>query len=200
MLFRSAKVGNWPGITVDLLTARLILGPDLVQMIDLPGIYDLCGHAEDEKVVTSFLQHQKPDLILMVMSATQMERQTRLMSDLQAMGLPMVLVITMADEAKKLGISINVSGLSQELGWPVCLLSAKYGQGMEQLLSVLRQALTPGQETLPKHPDIQTWESAVKKHVQTPSQAPRAWTQALDRVFLHPWLGLPLFLLMMLLV
>ena len=99
-----AKVGNWPGITVDLLTARLILGPDLVQMIDLPGIYDLCGHAEDEKVVTSFLQHQKPDLILMVMSATQMERQTRLMSDLQAMGLPMVLVITMADEAKKLEI------------------------------------------------------------------------------------------------
>ena len=44
-----AKVGNWPGITVDLLTARLILGPDLVQFIDLPGIYDLCGHAEDEK-------------------------------------------------------------------------------------------------------------------------------------------------------
>ena len=126
-----AKVGNWPGITVDLLTARLILGPDLVQFIDLPGIYDLCGHAEDEKVVTTFLRHQRPDLILLVMSATQLERQTRLMADLSAMHLPLVIVITMADEAQKSGITIDVNGLSERVGLPVCLLSSKYGQGTE---------------------------------------------------------------------
>ena len=67
-----AKVGNWPGITVDLLSARLIVGGDWVQLIDLPGIYDLCGHAEDEKVVTTFLKHQRPDLVMLVMSATKL--------------------------------------------------------------------------------------------------------------------------------
>ena len=146
-----AKVGNWPGITVDLLTARLILGPDLVQFIDLPGIYDLCGHAEDEKVVTTFLSHQRPDLILLVMSATQLERQTRLMADLSAMHLPLVIVITMADEAQKSGITIDVNGLSERVGLPVCLLSAKYGQGMEQLQALLTRTLataTPAPQAL----------------------------------------------------
>jgi ferrous iron transport protein B len=169
-----------------------------VQFVDLPGIYDLCGHAEDEKVVTSFLRHQHPDLILLVMSATQIERQTRLMADLMAMHLPMVIVITMADEAKKLGITINVTGLSAQLGLPVCLLSAKYGQGMEQLQTLLKNTLTdPGATALTTPTD---WDAAVQKHVQTPSQAPQAMTQKLDRVLLHPWLGLPLFLLMMFLV
>ena len=193
-----AKVGNWPGITVDLLTARLILGPDLVQFIDLPGIYDLCGHAEDEKVVTTFLSHQRPDLILLVMSATQLERQTRLMADLSAMHLPLVIVITMADEAQKSGITIDVNGLSERVGLPVCLLSAKYGQGMEQLQALLTRTLataTPAPQALSER-----WDGAVQKHVHTPAQAPQALTQKLDRVLLHPWLGLPLFLLMMLLV
>ena len=193
-----AKVGNWPGITVDLLTARLILGPDLVQFIDLPGIYDLCGHAEDEKVVTTFLCHQRPDLILLVMSATQLERQTRLMADLAAMHLPLVIVITMADEAQKSGITIDVNGLSERVGLPVCLLSAKYGQGMEQLQALLTRTLataTPAPQALSER-----WDGAVQKHVHTPAQAPQALTQKLDRVLLHPWLGLPLFLLMMLLV
>jgi ferrous iron transport protein B len=195
-----AKVGNWPGITVDLLTARLILGGDLVQLIDLPGIYDLCGHAEDEKVVTTFLKHQRPDLIMMVVSATQLERQARLLTDLKAQGLPMVIVVTMADEAQKLGIGIDVHGLSQRVGVPVCLLSAKYGQGMEQLQALLSRTLNQPLPLKPREDPAQAWQTAMRLHVQTPAQAPAALTQQLDRVFLHPVLGLPLFLLMMFLV
>ena len=54
-----ARVGNWPGITVELLTAKLIIGNEVVQLVDLPGIYDLSGYSEDEKVVTTFLAQQK---------------------------------------------------------------------------------------------------------------------------------------------
>jgi ferrous iron transport protein B len=195
-----AKVGNWPGITVDLLSARLILGGDLVQLIDLPGIYDLCGHAEDEKVVTTFLKHQRPDLIIMVISATQLERQARLWADLKAQGLPMAIVVTMADEAQKLGIGIDVAGLGQRVGVPVCLLSAKYGQGMEQLQGLLSRTLRQAPGPSPNEDPAQAWHAAMRLHVQTPAQAPAALTQTLDRLFLHPWWGLPLFLLMMFLV
>ena len=60
-----AKVGNWPGLTVELLNARLILGDQVVRLVDLPGIYDLNGYSDDEKVVTTFLDTQSTDLIIL---------------------------------------------------------------------------------------------------------------------------------------
>ncbi len=72
---RVARVGNWPSITLELLTARLILGGEVVQWVDLPSIYDLNGYSDDEKVVTRFLEQTRPDLVLFVMNATQLDRQ-----------------------------------------------------------------------------------------------------------------------------
>ena len=138
-----AKVGNWPGITVELLTARLLVGGDMVQLVDLPGIYDLHGYSEDEKVVTTFLQSQSPDLMVVVLNACQLDRQMHLLGQLIALGRPLLAVLNMADEARALGISIDVNGLAHSLGIPVCLLSAKHGQGMEDLQSQLRKALAP---------------------------------------------------------
>ena len=137
----NAKVGNWPGLTVSLLSARLIVGDQMVQLIDLPGIYDLSGYSEDEKVVTTYLETQKPDLILFMMNASQVDRQLNLLSQVSSNGMPVVVVMNMADEAKALGIEIKVDLLSRQLGLPVCLLSAKYGQGMEQLQKQMRDAL-----------------------------------------------------------
>jgi ferrous iron transport protein B len=136
----------------------------------------------------------------MVMSATQLDRQARLFADLQAQGLPMVIVVTMADEAQKLGIGIDLSGMSQRLGVPICLLSAKYGQGMEQLQGLLSRSLSQAPSAPSSEDPAQAWQAAMRLHVQTPAQAPVALTQRLDRVFLHPVWGLPLFLLMMWLV
>ena len=58
-----ARVGNWPGITVELLASKLLMGDQIVQLVDLPGIYDLGGYSEDERVVTTFLEQQRPDLM-----------------------------------------------------------------------------------------------------------------------------------------
>lgn len=186
-----AKVGNWPGITVELLTARLLVGDQMVQLVDLPGIYDLNGYSEDERVVTTFLSQQTPDLLVVVLNATQLDRQIRLLGQLLPLGLPMLAVLNMADEAKSLGITIDVAGLSETLGIPVCLLSAKHGQGMEQLQPALRQSIRKNEEkTVHQAIDV---EAAVRRHVDVPKQASHKMTEQMDKLLLHPWLGLPIF-------
>jgi ferrous iron transport protein B len=193
-----ARVGNWPGITVELLTARLLLGAEMVQIIDLPGVYDLCGDAEDEKVVTTFLDQHRPDLIVFVMAAPQAERQLPLLAELMARQIPLLVVLSMADEARHLGIDIDAAALTAELGLPVCALSAKYGQGMEHLQAALRQGLQ--RLPVPKAMDLNGLTQLFAHHVQVPAQASNRVTAAIDRVLLHPWLGLPIFFGVMLLM
>lgn len=207
-----ARVGNWPGITVELLTARLLVGDQMVQVVDLPGIYDLHGYSEDEKVVTTFLENRSPDLLVVVLNTCQLDRQMQLLGQLIALGQPLLAVLNMADEAKALGISIDVRGLAKSLGIPICLLSAKHGQGMEDLHAQLRQALSPprknslapattGESAMPashsSQPDI---EAALQRHVDIPLQASHRMTEQLDKILLHPWLGLPIFFGAMLLL
>ena len=195
-----AKVGNWPGITVDLFTARLLVGDQMVQLVDLPGIYDLDGYSEDEKVVTTFLSQQTPDLLVVVLNASQLDRQSRLLGQLIPLGIPLLVVLNMADEAKSLGITIDLPGLSAALGLPVCLLSAKRGQGLEQLQSALRTALHPHQDASSSASASVDVESVIRQHVEIPLQASHRLTERLDKLLLHPWLGLPIFLAVMLLV
>jgi ferrous iron transport protein B len=186
-----AKVGNWPGITVDLLSAKLLLGDQMVQLVDLPGIYDLRGFSEDEHVVTTFLREQSVDVLLVVLNASQIERQLHLFAQLAQFGVPLVLVLNMADEAAALGITIERETLSGWLGVPICLVSAKHGQGMEQLRSLIVHSLRAPAQASP--PDESLIEAAIKSTVHVPAQASHRLTERIDRVLLDPWLGLPLF-------
>ena len=194
-----AKVGNWPGVTVHLLAAKILLGGSMVELVDLPGIYDLNDeHAEDERVVMQFLKQQPIDLILLVLNAGQIQQQMRLLTQITALGHPVVLVLNMQDEARKLGINIDHSKLAMQFGLPVLLLSAKYGQGLEQLRSTLNQAVHTG---LPSRPlSNQLIEGALEEAVASPAQASYALTEKLDKVLMHPWFGLPLFFMAMLLM
>ena len=74
----SARVGNWPGITVDLLTAKILLGGDMVEIVDLPGIYDIHGFSDDERVVRQLLETAPIDLVAIVLNAVQIDRQLAL--------------------------------------------------------------------------------------------------------------------------
>ena len=186
-----AKVGNWPGITVDLLSAKLLLGDAMVQLVDLPGIYDLRGFSEDEQVVTTFLREQSVDAVLVVLNASQLERQMQLFAQLAQFGIPLVLVLNMADEAAALGITIERETLAGWLGVPVCLVSAKHGQGLEQLRGLIVHALRAPAQAAPS--DEGVIEAALKATVHVPAQASHRLTEKIDRVLLDPWLGLPLF-------
>ncbi|NWG87782.1 MAG: ferrous iron transport protein B [Hydrogenophilaceae bacterium] len=200
-----ARIGNWPGITVDLLSAKILLGDAMVEVVDLPGIYNIHGFSEDELVVRRFLESQPVNLFVVVLNASQLDRQLALPLQLKTLGLPMVVLLNMADEAKKLGIRIDAERLSQTLGAPVRLLSAKFGSGFE----VAKQALV---EQLQQHPKLQhadkaafeqddsiehELEALVSQSVSSPIQIPTTITDRIDRLMLHPWLGLPLFFAVM---
>jgi len=194
-----AKVGNWPGLTVELLNARLIVGDQVVRMVDLPGIYDLNGYSDDERVVTTYLDTQATDLIIFVLNTSQYERQLNLLSQVMAKGIPMLLVLNMVDEASAMGIHVDVDALSRKLQMPVHFVSAKYGQGVERLQPAMCQAFSEAPHK-PYQPTLAEVEKAFSESVNVPAQASHATTEKLDKVLLHPVLGLPIFFAVMLLL
>ncbi|MDE2118857.1 MAG: ferrous iron transport protein B [Betaproteobacteria bacterium] len=202
----AARVGNWPGITVELLSGKILLGGDMVEIIDLPGIYDMHGFSDDEQVVRHFLHDNVPDLALVILNATQIERQISLLLQLKHLDMNLVVLLNMADEAKKFGISIDNKKMSELLGMPIFLLSAKYGTGYAEALQAIGKALrypTPGmaeqlRSQLEQDGHIESEMASVLKHtVQVPARLSDNLTEKLDRVMLHPWLGLPVFFAVM---
>jgi ferrous iron transport protein B len=202
----AARVGNWPGITVELLSGKILLGEDMVEIIDLPGIYDLHGFSDDEQVVRHFLHDNVPDLALIILNTTQIERQMSLLLQLMKLDLNIVVILNMADEARKFGISVDVEKMSALLEIPIFLLSAKYGSGYPEALQAITRALrypTPGmaehlRSQLEQDEHIETEMARVLKHtVQIPARLSDNLTEKLDSVLLHPWLGLPIFFAVM---
>ncbi|MDH4284512.1 MAG: ferrous iron transporter B, partial [Gallionellaceae bacterium] len=197
-----ARVGNWPGITVELLSGKILLGGNMVEIIDLPGIYDLHGFSDDEQVVRHFLRDNVPDIALVILNATQIERQLSLLLQLKQLNLNMVVLLNMADEARKYGITIDTHKMTEALGIPIFLLSAKYGSGYKEAIHAVEQALrytTPGlaenlRDQLKVDGQIEEEMARVLQHsVEVPARLPDNLTNQLDRLMLHPWLGLPLF-------
>jgi len=209
----AASVGNWPGMTVDLLRATLPLpsqqSGQRVELVDLPGTYDLGDASEDAQVVQQFLQEFPVDLALVVINATQIERQLRLLLQVKALGLPVLAVLTMADDAQRYGIEIDDQGLAEHLGLPLQLIDAKRGQGHRQVLATMVAMLAQASGAY-RVTDLsaklaavaaalpQQMAQALEGRVQVPAQLPRTVTASLDRVLLHPVLGLPGFFLGML--
>ncbi|WP_029148418.1 ferrous iron transport protein B [Methylophilus sp. 5] len=201
----SARVGNWPGITVDLMSAKILLGGHIAELVDLPGLYDLHGFSDDEHVVRHFLSHHPVDLVLIILNSAQIDRQLSLALQIRALGLPAVLLLNMEDEAKRAGITIDAQAMSKQLGLPVRTISAKYGQGCPDALQLAAQTIlqqpnlvTPATIAGKLEMDNvieQEMHQIIDKTVHFPLQLNHTLTDRLDRVLLHPWLGLPLFLL-----
>lgn len=198
----TSRVGNWPGITVELLSGKIILGEDMVEIIDLPGIYDMHGFSEDEQVVRHFLHDNVPDLALIVLNATQIERQLSLLLQLKQFNLNMIVLLNMADEAKKLGITIDAAKMSAALGMPIFLLSAKYGNGYGEAVQAISKALRYSTPGMPETVRTQLEQDEhieremvriLQQTVQVPARLPDNLTTRLDQLMLHPWLGLPIF-------
>ncbi len=202
----SAKVANWPGVTVDLLSAKLLLAGDMTELIDLPGIYDLHGFSDDEQVVRHFLCHNTIDLVLIVANATQIDRQLTLALQLKSLGLPAVLLLNMADEAKNMGITIDTQKLGEDLGYPTTLLSAKYGQGYSEAYQLIETELQTSKSiatlSLEKGFAVDQQvedklDQIIRHSVDAPIQTSHSLTEKIDKIMLHPWLGLPLFFAVM---
>ena len=205
----SSRVGNWPGVTVDLLGARVVLGGDAVEVVDLPGIYDLHGFSDDEQIVRDFLENNPVDMICVILNAAQLDHQLPMALQFCKLGLKPLLLINMIDEADQLGIRIDARALSSDLKCPALLMSARHGTGFNEVrdalatslrdthpvpLSKLRQTLHADDELVAHAGKL------VSKHISAPGRVVREMTERIDRVLLHPLLGLPLFFLTMFLV
>ena len=196
-----ARIGNWPGITVDLLSAKVLLAGSMVEIVDLPGIYNLHGFSDDEQVVRHFLESQAVNGLAVILNATQLDRQLALLLQLKSLKLPLLLVLNMADEAKQMGIKIDIERLSADLGVAVTMISAKYGQGFGTVRTSIETVLR--NQPLAIHADSNAFQQddnieieldrIVSETVVTPITLPPDISRRLDKVLLHPWLGLPLF-------
>ncbi len=154
-------VSNYPGTTVDVSRGKGTIGKEEFEVVDTPGMYSLLPITEDERVARSILLTEKPDIVLSVIDAKNLERMLPMTLQLIEAGLPVVLVLNMMDEAEKLDIAIDVKQLETELGIPVVATVATSGRGMELLKEYLLQySRAPKLRKTRYHPLI---ESALKK-------------------------------------
>ena len=144
-------VGNFPGVTVDRVEV-VMRGAKGCSVVDLPGIYSLRPYTAEEIVTRDFILNQKPDGIINIVDATNIERNLYLTLQLLEMQIPMVLALNMMDEVRGNGGTIDVQKMSDELGIPVVPIAAAKNEGIEELVdSAVRAART---RTLPKRVDF----------------------------------------------
>lgn len=138
-------VGNFPGVTVDQKIG-VIRGTEH-QVVDLPGIYSIRPYSEEEVVTRDFILKQKPDAILNIVDATNLERNLYLTLQLLALRVPTVIALNMMDELSGNGGSVDVQKMSELIGVPVVPISAVRQEGISELLDTLvktaKQQITP---------------------------------------------------------
>ena len=126
-------VGNFPGVTVEEKSGE-IRGQKNCTVVDLPGIYSIRPYTGEEIVTRDFLIKQKPDGIINIVDATNIERNLYLTLQMAEMKIPMVLALNMMDEVKNNGGTIDIKGLSDRLGIPVVPISAAKNEGVDELI------------------------------------------------------------------
>ena len=129
-------VGNWPGVTVEKKGGQLKSHGSDVTVVDLPGIYSLSPYSAEEMVTRNFIMDEKPDVVLDVVDATNLERNLYLTLQLAELGRPMVVALNMMDMLKSQGLVIDVQMMEHLLGIPVVPISASKGQGIKELVEL----------------------------------------------------------------
>ncbi|MGN0544361.1 MAG: ferrous iron transport protein B [Acutalibacteraceae bacterium] len=153
-------VGNFPGVTVDQKMG-VIKGVKDCSVVDLPGIYSLRPYTQEEIVSRDFILNQKPDGIINIVDATNIERNLYLTLQLLELRVPMVLALNMMDEVRSNGGTIDVQKMSDALGIPVVPISASKGEGVSELVNQAVQVAKS--KTLPKVWDFCTDGSPVHR-------------------------------------
>jgi ferrous iron transport protein B len=128
----SQRVGNWPGVTIDKKVGK-IKGTDS-ELVDLPGIYSLSPYSPEEVVSRNFIIDERPDAVINIVDATNLERNLFLTLQLMDMGTPMVVALNMMDQVENLGDKIDVGRLSKGLGVPVIPISAAKKDNIDSLV------------------------------------------------------------------
>ena len=141
-------VGNWPGVTVEKKEGRVRNQKDVI-VTDLPGIYSLSPYTLEEVVARNYLIDERPDVVLNIVDATNLERNLYLTTQLVEIGIPVVIALNMMDLVRKAGDSINTKELSRELGCKIVEISALKSEGIDAAVKACIEAA--GTKTVPQH-------------------------------------------------
>ncbi len=140
----NAHVGNWPGVTVEKREGDYKKLEELISIVDLPGIYSLSPYTPEEVISRRFIVDDKPDCVINIIDATNLERNLYLTTQILEMDVPVVIALNMMDVVKKEGDTIDVEGLSKAIGVPVIPISAQKGENLDELMEAAYKAsLTP---------------------------------------------------------
>ena len=131
----TAHTGNWPGVTVDRREGEYKKCPEPVTIVDLPGIYSLSPYTPEEVVSRNFILDEKPDCIINIIDATNLERNLYLSTQIFEIDVPIIIALNMIDEVKKSGDTIDADVLEKKIGVPVVAISALKGEGTTELMN-----------------------------------------------------------------
>ncbi|EOX1264959.1 ferrous iron transport protein B [Campylobacter upsaliensis] len=141
------KVGNFPGVTVEKASAKIVYKNYTLEFIDLPGTYALDGYSEEEKITQNYIKTQNYDLIINILDSTNLKRNLILSTQLLECQKKMILALNMSDEAKKEGFSIDVKKLEELIKTPSISISSRTKENLNALLDLIIQtheaAFTP---------------------------------------------------------
>lgn len=208
------RVGNWPGVTVEQKTGELQCGEHATTLVDLPGTYSLYPQGEDsldQLLAQQFMTNSPPDVVLNIIDASSLERGLYLFSQLQEVGVPIVVALNMTDVAKRDGVTVDSKVLSEHLGCPVVPLVASRNQGVDEVRAQLTAVLSADDRNAPaqsntdqpsqqvdQDADINRrydWVAQVSQAAVTNSPpAKPSITDRIDAVVLNRWLAFPIFL------
>lgn len=218
------QVGNFPGITVDKKTGQAKLSDDVsATILDLPGTYSVFPRSKDEKVVYDVLSNKQhpdhPELVVVVADASNLERNLLLFTQINDLGLPTVLLLTMTDLAQSKGIRLDLQGLGAALGVPVFQVNGRTGMGVEsfklglatyrefqrkhefgkrplvELAGNIAAQAQDAQERFEVLRSLLSNLSGDARKIQS-----RDKTKRLDKVFVHPVFGYLTFLTILLVI
>ncbi len=210
-----AKTANFPGITVDLREGVLHLPDRTIELVDLPGLYSLDALSPEETVTEAFLRGDVdggavPKVVLLVLDATNLERNLFLASEILELNLPTVIALNMMDAAAAADIQIDLQALESKLGCPVVPVSARTGAGLKDLCQTIDDVLCDRLGPAVDHPactmgcsgcvfaDRYDWaRGIVGDSVQQPTDHGRT-ADAIDRVVTTPLAGIATFVIVML--
>jgi ferrous iron transport protein B len=190
---RYATVSNYPGTTVAITTGRALIGAEVCDVIDTPGVNTLEGVlSEDERITRQLLSSGGAELIVQVADARNLRRALMLTSQLAATPLPMILVLNMVDEAHARGITIDTEGLAERLGIPVIEAVAIEGRGMADVREALPAASRVAGTRVAHVSHIEWADAIATLFRRTGKVSAGRVRESINRAVREPLTGLPI--------
>ena len=180
---------NYPGTTVEFTRGSMKLGEEVVEVIDVPGTYNLEPTSKAEEVASRMLQDG--DLVIDIVDATNLERNLYLTLELLERQVPVIVALNIWDDTKHKGISIDAARLEERLGVPVIPTVAVTGQGIKELVDRIPEAMSPG---LSDRTRDERWAAvgSIISEVQTITHHHHTWLERLQDTSVKPLTGLPI--------